>query len=323
VIKNIESHQSLEILKTLTVASYDDNQFKEKRDYWEKALAKENPAFDYVRVQGFSSSEYGGTGHLIASKDKRIPELGFIGFYETDLSDNEELIDRATEWLQENGARKIIAPFDFTILHRYRFNKNFDQIFLGEPSNPSKYEQHFKATGFTEFNHYVSAARTDFETILPFTKKETDQDSISIRELDADNFDQDLAIIHGLSLDAFKDTSDYFSKYSLDEFMYWFKDLKDQTDYRYIEILYREDNPIGFAFSFVQGKDLIMKSMGLLPKYQKLGLSKYLIHSQHKKAQEDGIARVIYALIRTGNNVTKMPYPGVDIIRNYVSLSRT
>lgn len=213
-----------------------------------------------------------------------------------------------------------MAPLDMTILQRYRFNRSDKQVFPEEPVNPQYYEKQFRKAGFSTLNTYLSGIRHDFSTIIPYTKPKGGMGDFSLREMNLEQFEGELETIHRLSMSAFSDTSEYFAEISLKEFQYWYQPSKDKINPRYVEFLYHQNEPIGFLYSFVQNNTMIMKSLALLPEYHRKGASKYLIYSQHGKAQEDGIDAAIYALIRSGNNVTKMPYPGVDLFRKYVSM---
>ena len=47
-----------------------------------------------------------------------------------------------------------------------------------------------------------------------------------------------------------------------------------------------------------------------------------LLYGQHKKAQELGATKEIYALIKMENIITKLPYPGIEVIRKYVLMEK-
>jgi hypothetical protein len=42
-----------------------------------------------------------------------------------------------------------------------------------------------------------------------------------------------------------------------------------------------------------------------------------LLYSQHVRAKKEGFKEFYYPLIRVGNNVTKFPYEGYEIITEY------
>ena len=47
-----------------------------------------------------------------------------------------------------------------------------------------------------------------------------------------------------------------------------------------------------------------------------------LLYGQHKKAQELEATKEIYALIKMENIITKLPYPGIEVIRKYVLMEK-
>ena len=82
---------------------------------------------------------------------------------------------------------------------------------------------------------------------------------------------------------------------------------------------------IGFCFSikdpFIENT-IIIKSIGIMQSYQKKGVGAALMHSHHKNAESRGARQAIYALIRTGNTVTQLPYPGAVSFRKYISMEK-
>lgn len=314
--------ESLTVLSQLGRILYPDAICQELLVYWSRALSQANPLWSHLRHKTFIEHGQGKVTHLIAMIDERLPGVGFIGFYETDREDSNELIQSACKWLRHQGGKHIVSLFDGSILQRYRFNNETDQAFAGEPVNPSYYQVQFKAAGFKSYNHYVSGIREDYNTILPQVEAATLAlpKDFFIREIDLSNFEADLKIIYDLSIPVFRGTSPYFVEYSFSELAYWYVPRKSQISPRYLEFLYHKDRPIGACHSFVQNNQLVMKTIGVLPEFQNQGISRTLIYSQHKKAHQDGLSAVIYALVRTGNAVTKMPYPGVKIYRTYQTM---
>lgn len=322
--KAITVDESLSILKELGVEVYSKEVLQERLQYWEHALSKNNPYWNYGEAQGFVIDTPGDKSHIIASHDKRLADAGFIGFYESDFSQMGYVLEEAEKWLRDRGCKKIIGPFDFTILHRYRFNEtNSEPVFKGEPTNPDYYQKQFESVGFASFNHYVSGIRTDYNTILPYMAGADSTGGFKVRAININDYENELRMLHSLQMKVFSGTSEYFVPFSVEEFLYWYLPLKDNINPRYVEILMSGDNPVGFCYSFVESDKLVMKTIGLVPELRNTGASRILIYSQHKKAQEDNLKAVIYALIRTGNVVSKMPYPGVEIFRNYFTMIKT
>jgi hypothetical protein len=319
--KTITLDESLSILKELGVKLYSKEVAQERLQYWEYALSKNNPYWNYGEAQGFVLDTSEAKSHIIASHDKRLAGIGFLGFYESDFSQIGYVVEEAEKWLRSRGCKKIIGPFDFSILHRYRFNEKSDwPVFRGEPTNLDYYQKQFENVGFVLFNHYMSGIRTDYNTILPYTEGADVLGDFKIRTIDLNDYENELRMLHSLQMKVFSGTSEYFVPFSVEEFLYWYLPLKDKINPRYVEILMSGDDPVGFCYSFVEGDKLIMKTIGLIPEMRNTGASRILIYSQHKKAFEDNLKAVIYALIRTGNVVSKMPYPGVEIFRNYFTM---
>ncbi len=320
-ILKIDLPESLSILTTLGKKLYSAKTYQEKLSYWQQALSPNNPYWHYGEAQGFLLDAPSGQIHVIASCDKRLPGIGFLGFYESDLLEAHDIIQEAESWLYNRGCKKIVAPFDFTILQSYRFNELAgDATFMGEPTNPLYYKKQFEDRGFRYFNHYVSGIRSNYNTILPYTAEADSMGNYHVRSININDYENELITLHALQMKVFAGTSDYFVPFSREELLYWYLPLKNKINVRYVEILIHRDQPVGFCYSFVEGNKLIMKTIGLIPEVRATGASKILIHSQHQKASEDKLEAVIYALVRTGNVVSKMPYPGVEIFRNYFTM---
>lgn len=314
-MKATSLYESYQTLTGLGKEIYDKQKLLELGGYWKRALSEENPFWYLVEYRAFFEQGV----HLLACIDPRLPRMGFIGFYEARQNiATAPLINRAADWLREQGCRQIVGPFDGMILQRYRFCQNEGQAFRGEPINPEYYIEQFRKAGFKPFNHYVSGIRKDLETIIPLVEAETkNHPDFVIRPIDLSNYEAELRLVYDLSLLVFRGTSQYFTGYSWEEFSYWYLPLKSIITPRYFELLYHKSRLVGACHSFVQNNKLIMKTIGVLPEYQSQGVSRLMIYSQHRKALEDKLESVIYALVRTGNVVTKMPYPGVKIFRNY------
>lgn len=313
----MNKQKSIDLLQNIGQEVYTESIYTGLQQYWVKALSPDNPLWQFVESKAFTVDS---SAHLLAMQDNRNKQIGFIGFYEAiEQVDTQQIIQDAVVWLKERGVKKIVSTFDGSIIQNYRFNQDADQAFFGEPTNPSYYIDNFSKYGFKPMNHYVSGIRSDFNTILPYV--ETDLGEYSIRQVNPKNIKQDMKIIYDIAMRSFENTSEYFVHFTWQEFWYWYETSIAKADLRYIEILYHKQEPIGMCYSFVEGKQLIMKTIGVIPEYQGQGVSRFLAFSQHTKAKEDKLESVIYALIRTGNVVSKMPYPGVEIFRKYQTLA--
>ena len=304
--------------------------------YIKKIINKANPSFDFIKIKNFIAYDNNEVvGHISAFIDSRLNNeglpVGIIGFYECD--DNEELssilINKATDYLKEKGCKIIRAPIDLTIWHPYRFvvDQKDNDSFILEPLTKDYYINQFKNQGFDIALEYGSAERTDFNTIIPYTKKDYElalEEGFKIRTLTKDNFMEGILSIYKMINDIFQDSWS-FVNINEEEYLYIYKDYEQNIDNLSIQIISDKDgNDVGFCSSIIDpiNKIIILKTIGVLQEYQNKRFGAALLHYQHKIAKEKEFAKEIYALIKLGNIVTKLPYPGIKVIRKYVALEK-
>lgn len=292
-----------------------------------KQLSKDNPFFGSGKLKNFLLRENGRViGHCSAIIDKRNENKGLIGFYDCieNKDANNLLLDRVIEWLKKQGCSAIRGPVNLTIWHNYRFiTKNKRNLEIFDPFNKDYYPRFWKNKGFSSVGKYVSATRQDPKYVLPYTKKayeELSEHGFKIRCFNKENPTSDLKIILNLANKIFTDSWN-FIPLTYDEFQYLYKDVLSIVDSDFIEIIEDKDsNPVGFCFSLpnpYNRTQLIIKTMGVLKEYRRQNIAAGMLYSQHLKGKEKGVKEFYYPLIRVGNNVTKFPYEGYDIITEY------
>jgi hypothetical protein len=296
-----------------------------------KLLSDSNPFFKNNKIWNyiiFDNNE--AVGHISAIIDMRLFEdkkIGLIGFFES--IDNKEvsdlLIKKAEEKLKSEKCEIIRAPINLSIWHSYRFtiNPTKNSLFYFEPITKDYYPGLFLANGFYENENYYSAERTDFNTILDYTKadyKNLINNGYKFRTISKENFQNDLNSIYLLSKEIFKGSKNYVD-ITFDEFKYLYSDIEKISDSKFIEIVSNpEGKDIGFCFSIkdpLNPNIIILKTIGVLNEFQGKKIGAGLLYSQHKKASEEGCNKFIYVLISDDTKIKKLPYPGARVIRNY------
>ena len=292
-------------------------------------LSKQNPFFQFGRIQSFLVEEKETiVGHCTAIIDNRNNEVGLIGFY--DCIKNEAiskiLLTKAISWLKENDCTKIKGPVNLTIWSNYRFiinHKSNADIF--DPFAKDYYPEQWKKVGFIPDGKYVSAIRNDFNYVLPYTKDAYTQlkkEGFNIRCLDMLNIENDLEILRSLANNIFKESWNFVELSRL-EFKSIYNKILSVIDPNFIEIVENKNRkPLGFCFSMpnpMNKNQIIMKTIGILKEYQRKNIGAALLYSQHLKAKKANYKEFYYPLIRVGNNVTKLPYEGSEIITEYAT----
>lgn len=298
------------------------------RPFLVAALRAENPFFRFGRLQSFLGLEgQQPVGHCSAMVDQRIAGVGLIGFFECvrDPAVASALLDEACAWLRSQGAAVVRAPVDLSIWHRYRFMHpaRADNLFSFEPFNLAYYPEYFLAHGFRRVGAYRSAYRRDVSDIVAYAEpgyRHAVQAGFSLRPVNLKDFTAELKIFHALALKIFAGSWSYVP-ISWEEFFDLYGGLASRIDPRYCQFIGNGKREVGFCFSLPDplgpGKRLVIKSIGVLPKFQRQQLGSALIYAQHRQAQADGYDTVVYALLREGNVASQINPAGATVFRTY------
>lgn len=295
------------------------------RDYainlWQSLLVDSNPTWKYQKHKVFIVDEGGDTACVLAIIDSRLPKIGIVGFFAaSNATVGSRVLQQASDYLASLGKKQMVGPIDGLLLYNYRLNSDDTLDFFGEPVNPGYFIDAFKDAGFTVCNEYVSGVTQKYQLLDkllgpgPIKK----YPSAVVRNFNTATMQQDFAIMANISQSIFSSLSLYCPDFSTDEMMF-LSQISKSVDFnpRYTQILEVEGKPVGGIMSIRNNDRLIVKTLGVIPEYQGTGLGRMLIHSMHQNAKEDGIKEIVYALIRRGNRVDKMPRPGVKVYRKY------
>ena len=92
------------------------------------------------------------------------------------------------------------------------------------------------------------------------------------------------------------------------------------TDLNALYLLYKGEDIIGFCSTYKEDETtLILKTICILPQYQGKGLGNALAYKIHFDAKKDGFKKIIYALIREGNDIKKFPKEEAVVFRRYAA----
>lgn len=95
---------------------------------------------------------------------------------------------------------------------------------------------------------------------------------------------------------------------------------KLKTHLNKLYLLYKDQQIIGYCGTTVEDEQtLILKTICILPEYQRLGLGNALAYKIHLDAQKEGFNKAIYALIREGNKIKNFPKDDTLIFRRYAA----
>lgn len=297
---------------------------------WQKHLQIDNPLWAHVNGKSFVFKQDGQMAHVIAMIDKRLPKLGLVGYFgATDTASGILVLKQATDWLASQGIKNVYGPINGTITSDYRFNVSDDYKILGEPVNPTWYIDIFRQSGFKTYNQYVSGyARFAQLYARLFTRNKPAPEfrHVTLQPFNPAKAKQNLATYHRLMNAIFPANSIYCPVITLKERTYNMTDSGSPSqifDPHYCYFAYDGPKAIGFIVSYPYDGKLVLKTIGLLPKYRGKRISDLLVRRVHDQAKKDGLKGAIYATIRVGNAVHRTKRPGVSIYRHYTTMHKS
>jgi ribosomal protein S18 acetylase RimI-like enzyme len=269
--------------------------------------------------------------HIALIIDKRLPAgEAFFGFFEVpnDRVLFDELWHALITLAKEKGIATLKGPVNGSIWHQYRAIKNTDRsdFFKAEPISDSFYYELLTSKKPNIEVNYYSASREPFERVLTLVDESAysklEQYGFSIKVANTVSM-QDLGAIAAISKTVFQ-TSWGYTELTQKEFMDLYSPDKMQAHLNSLYVLYKGEEIIGFCSTGREDeKTVICKTIAVLPQYQGLGLGNALAYKLHIDAKAAGFSKMIYALIREGNNIKNFPKEGAKIFRQYAAFEFT
>lgn len=219
-----------------------DNDYIPKNNLDEESLLKElsaeNEFFKHAKAKFFTIKDENNIylGRVLAFIDLLIgPDVGFIGYFIciNDLDISNKLLLSAQEWLKEQKVKIIKGPINLSIYNSYRFmTDGFEQdVYLGEPRNPSYYPKLFQAFGL-ETDAYWRSFDLDKRQcqVLGYGINEAiklvEDQHILIETVELNNLEEELRMLYNHALEIFRENYNY-SNISENEFVAQFMTLKN------------------------------------------------------------------------------------------------
>lgn len=238
-------------------------------------------------------------------------DKGYIGQFsmETPEQGKQQLLAYIKE-LKELGHDRIIGPINGNTWNSYRlisYSNDTVANFPLEPTNPLWYNDVYLDVGFKPLQKYYSEI-FDIGYVVRFNN------GIDIRNFRTDDFET----LYNIANVSFA-RNFLYETVSFEEFTRIYgSPMKEKLDDGYIALAYINNEPVGFIFSFVFNKTLILKSMAVLPPYRSHGVGAALINYVCLQAKKDGIDKAIGALISSNNHSGKIVSKyGSKIFREY------
>lgn len=261
--------------------------------------------------------------HVGLIEDKRLSHGGaFFGFFETvrDKKVFTLLWEELLEFAQQRGVSSLMGPVNGSIWHQYRIVKEQTEHlpFISEPYSMPYYYDYLKAVKPAKEVNYYSGKRSGFEKIKSATKPSYDsinRKGITIEKLESINKKMIRSVLK-FSKKVFNESWGYFDL-NEDEFVQLYNKAKITKYVSSLYIIRCGSELIGYCTVLKDEDTIIMKTLAILPEWQRKGLGNAMVYKVHDDASDMGISNIIYALIREENKVKYFPKDDAEIIREY------
>lgn len=265
--------------------------------------------------------------HIALIIDRRLPQgEAFFGFMEfsDDATVFTSLWNSLVKEAKEKGISVLKGPVSGSIWHQYRCIKEGDgyPFFKAEPLCETYYYDFLISNKPASEILYYSASREPLGIVLRMIDKTALEKmhnlGFSIKETKTVGLEE-LNRITNISKTVFNGSWGY-TELNEKEFMQLYSSEKMTAHLNSLYLLYKGDEIIGFcSTSREDDLTLICKTIAVLPQYQGVGLGNALAYQVHMDAEKAGFKKMIYALIREGNNIKNFPKEEAVIFRKYAA----
>jgi len=290
-----------------------------------KVFCYENENISMQSFAGYEGEKI--VAHISLIRDRRLKGTeAFFGFMEfpNDIESFHLLWDSLVNEARLYGITVLKGPINGSVWHQYRCTMISDGTdpFIAEPICELFYSSFLLSEKPSVKIEYYSAYREPFDIVLDlidykaFEKMSHLGFAINeIRNITPELF----GTIANISRLVFYQNWSY-TELNEKEFIRLYSLNKISTHLSSLYTLYKGNEMIGFCSTVEEDKrTLILKTICILPKYQGYGLGNALAYKIHQNAKERGYTRIIYALMREGNNIKNFPKEKAVIFRHYVA----
>ena len=252
---------------------------------------------------------------------------GMLGFFEAlDRQDAADAVFRAAiAWLRARGITRIVGPIDGDTWHRYRVNVGpYDRApFPLEPWNPRFYGTLWERAGFRPLESYSSKWIDDVARLLPGLEagaQRSQSRGVRIRGLDASRVDAELAVVHEISSEIFRDAFLY-TPITREEFLGMYRGIERMLDPGLVVFAVAPDGrEVGFVFAYADPAQRAVhyKTIGVLADWRRAAVAAALSQHVYSNALAQGLPAGNHALMRDDNRSQAMDQGLGDVFRRYV-----
>ncbi len=291
-------------------------------------LSRKNPFFNHAEVALFLATRGSDpVGRIAAIYDEKFvsysgERAGFVGFFESfeDEDVSRALFDRAFSWLGERGLCKVVGPINLSMNYEVGLlvdGFEYPPCFL-MPYNPPYYVDLFEGYGFKKAKDLLAffVSLNPGSSLPEVWKRALRNRKVSVRSVDFDNLENEAKLILDIYSDAWGGNWGFVPP-DEEEFRFISSSLKDIADKDLTLIMEVDGEPSGFI-CFIPDMNLVIKKMdgrlfpfgifrwflgkrkvkfyraialGVVKRYQRMGLEYFMFSETLKRALRKGITR--------------------------------
>jgi GNAT superfamily N-acetyltransferase len=262
--------------------------------------------------------------------------LGVIGGFEaTSRAATARVLARAEAELRSHDCTLAIGPMDGNTWRRYRLvtDPGTEPPFFLEPANPPEWPEWWRMAGFEPLAEYYSAATDDLsarDVRLDGVAARMAAAGITIRSLNPEHFDEELARIYEVSVVAFQDNYLY-TPLPREAFLAQYRAIQPRVEPELVLLAEHGGKSVGYVFAmpdYAQAQrsepvtTAIVKTLAVLPARANAGLGALLLGEVHAAAQRLGFTRAIHALMHETNKSRNLSAHYARTIRRYTLFAK-
>lgn len=266
--------------------------------------------------------------HTALIVDDRLPQRqAFFGFFEVinDKAVFKTIWCELLELAKIHTIQILKGPVNGSVWHQYRCIKKSSPVppFKTEPVTPLYYYDFLSQADPTSEITYSSGIRESYTDILKLLQQHK---KVIEKKLDENNFKIEvtekippntLLAIAKLSSVVFDNKSWGYTKLDNEEFLKLYNLKKVNKHIYKLFLLYHNNVIVGYCSTMREGRSLVCKTICITPELQGKGLGNALALRIHEEAERDGVEKIMYVLIKDGNQVHNYPHEDVEIFRRY------
>lgn len=241
----------------------------------------------YRQLANVAWIEADGSG-LLASVHPDLRPVGGLSAPTGDTSGNAAAIEAGEEWLRARGCTHARGPIEVCTWFPYRASLGpYDRVpFLLEPTASS---DPWIDAGYELEARYSSVLVTNASLVSGTTSHQSRSVGFTIRDLDLEHFDDELARLYDVTLTAYAQAFAYTPIPYL-AFQALYTPFRDGIDPRMVKLAFANDGRVaGYCFCYPDPnpalRQFVIKTLAVHPRFRGSGLGTALVAACHATAE--------------------------------------